>query len=122
MFLSWILIFFSLVITGLIFGLMALGVRNRRDVKEMGDSLDSKAASMDASARALLEELKDNKEQQSAILERLKNLETIVTSEMWDVIQKNEVPESVDHLLEINEDPTDITNEEKVKNIAKKVR
>ena len=107
--------------TLLLFGLMAIGYKNRIERKTFEQSLRTQTNSLDSNSKETLKVLQAQQEQQQKIIDRLQNLETIVTSEAWDAIKDGESKEVIDLLLNENESE-DISSDEKAKKIAKKVR
>jgi predicted PurR-regulated permease PerM len=122
--LSWIIIllltmgaFTSLIL----FGMIYFGAKNNKQMNALGDTLNSSNSEMKNNLQQAVKTLETQTDQQQKILSRLKNLETIVTSEAWDAIKKGEDSEHVNLLLH-DEELTEITSEEKAENIAKRIK
>lgn len=112
---------FGLITTLMIFGMIIYGVKNQEKMSNLQKNLDTSAANLEGSAQEMLLALRESKEQQQGILNRLQNLEAIVASEAWDAIQAGEDEKKIDLLLEDKEE-NEPTPEEKAKIIAKRVR
>jgi uncharacterized membrane-anchored protein YhcB (DUF1043 family) len=115
----------GLVIAMLLMGMIVFGTRSRDQMRAIQEDLGMSATSLQGSVRDLLEGLEESRNQQERIMQRLVNLETIVTSETWDVLEKGEKSEHIHELLK--DEPSDEPHEEpsaeeKARRIAKRVR
>ena len=116
-----ILLATSMVSLLILMAIIIFGTRKSSEFKELEKEIGSKAGKLDSESKALWKALKESEAEKEKILERLKNLETIVTSEAWDAIQSGEGAEEIRlHLQEETpEEPSDI---DKASSMAKKVR
>lgn len=109
-------------ITSLIlFGMMYFGAKSRKQIDTLGKNVNTSTTEMKKNQEEVLKSLKSNQKQQENILTRLQNLETIVTSEAWDAINKKEDQEHIELLLKDDEEE-EIGSEEKTQHIAKRIK
>ena len=109
-------------ITSLIlFSMIYFGVRNNKQMNELDKNMNSSTSEMTNNLKKVLESLESNKEQQNKIIERLQNLETIVTSEAWVAINDENDAKNLEIFLE-NENTDEISTEEKAQNLAKRIK
>ena len=88
---EWSLVVFlgmSMVSLVVLMGIIIFGTRKTNEYKVLRKTLDKQAKEVDLDAKELLKVLKKSEEEKEKILERLQNLEAIVTSEAWESIQK----------------------------------
>ncbi|MFY0684546.1 MAG: hypothetical protein JXR20_08340 [Balneola sp.] len=105
----------------ILFGMIYFGAKNSKQMDTLGKNVNSSTSEMKNNLEKVLNSIESNQEQQENILSRLQNLETIVTSEAWEAINKNEDPEYIDLLLKDDEEE-EISSEEKTQNIAKRIK
>lgn len=102
-------------------GMIIFGNRKTVEYEELEKTLDKKAKDHDLDAKELWKALKKSEEEKEQILKRLKNLETIVTSEAYEAIKSGEEPEKIQ--LHIEEEETEELNDsDKAAKISKRVR
>jgi hypothetical protein len=115
----------SLVVGMLLMGMIVFGARSRDQMRAIQEDLGMSATNLQGSVRDLLEALEESRNQQERITKRLENLETIVTSDMWDALKPDEKSGRIPDLLkeeppeELSEEPS---AEEKARRIARRVR
>ncbi len=109
-------------ITSLILFLMIyLGARNNQKMKALNKNMNLSTSETKENLLKVLESLEENKNQQDRIIDRLQNLETIVTSEAWEAIKEGRDSEHINLLLDDVEDD-EISFEEKAEHIAKRIK
>lgn len=110
------------IISGVLFmGILIFGVKKTSEFKAQEKILDKKAKNLESDSRELWEVLKRSEEEKMQILDRLQNLEAIVTSEAYEAIQSGEDEETVK--LHLDEEETkDLNDSDKAAKIAKRVR
>lgn len=118
---SWLILSMAGVVSIALFAMIAIGAMTRRDFKSLDKNLYDTKSELREDAKELLQSLKESKEQQDRIINRLQNLETIVTSEAWDAIKDGEDAETIQLLMDEEEEQAP-SPEEVAKHIAKKVR
>jgi hypothetical protein len=109
------------ITTLILFSLFYFGAKNNKRMTELDDSLNLSSTETKQDLNKILKFLDSNKERQDRILDRLQNLETIVTSEAWEAIKEGKDSEHVKLLLQ-EEEVDEISNEDKAKNIAKRIK
>jgi len=102
-------------------GILIFGVKKSSEFKELQKMLDRKAKYLDSNTTELWRAFKESEEENGKLLERLKNLEAIVTSEAYEAILSGEEPEKIKLHLE-EEETEDLNDSDKAAKIAKRVR
>lgn len=105
----------------ILFGMMYFGAKNSKQIDTLGKNVHSSTSEMKDNLDKVLKSLESNQKQQENILTRLQNLETIVTSEAWEAINKKEDSEHIGLLLKDDEEE-EISSEEKTQHIAKRIK
>lgn len=121
---DWTTIIFlglSIVSTLLLTGIIIIGARRTGEYKEIQENLSMKSSKLDSDTKALRKALQSSEAERKNILERLQNLEAIVTSEAYDAIKSGEEPENVRIYLD-EEEPEETSDADKAAKIAKRVR
>lgn len=121
---SWLTILIlatSITTAFLLFGMIYFGAKNNKQINDLGKNVDNSTSTMKSNLKKIMDSLESNQEQQKNILNRLENLETIVTSETWDAIKKGESKEHIGLLLE-DDEIDEISIEEKAQMIAKRIK
>lgn len=111
----------ALVTTALLFGTILFGAMNRKQMRGLQEDLDASTTSLQGNARDLLQALEQNQHQQERILRRLENLETIVTSEAWEVLQDSDDVEQARLLLN-DAEPEEPDAEDLARHLARRTR
>lgn len=102
-------------------GIIVVGSRKASEFKELQKSLGKKTIDLDSDTKELWKALEKSEEEKRKILERLKNLEAIVTSEAYEAIKSgNDLDSLRIHLKE--ETPEELNDSDKAAEIAKRVR
>ena len=116
-------IFLSAAMVSLVIfmGILILGVKKSSEFKEQAKIIDKKAKYLDSDTKALWKALKASEAEKEEILQRLQNLEAIVTSEAWESIQAGEEPETIKLLLD-DEESQELSDADKATQMAKRVR
>ena len=116
-------IFLSAAMVSLVtfMGILILGVKKSSEFKEQAKIIDKKAKYLDSDTKELWEALKASEAEKAEILQRLQNLEAIVTSDAWESIQSGEESETIKLHLE-DEEPQEINDADKAAQMAKRVR
>lgn len=105
----------------ILFGMIYFGTKNNKQMNALGDTMNSSNSEMKNNLQQAIKALETQTDQQQKILSRLKNLETIVTSEAWDAIKKGEDSERINLLLK-DEEKEEMSSEEQAKNIAMRIK
>lgn len=121
---EWSLVIFliaGMVSLVLLMGIIIFGVKKSSEYKELHKLFGEKDKDLNSTVNKLQKALETSEAEKTQILDRLKNLEAIVTSEAWDSIQSGEDAETT--RLHIEEDePEELTDSDKAARIAKRVR
>ena len=105
----------------ILMSIIIFGTRKTAEYKELQKTLGKKSSELDSDTKALWKALKASESEKEKILERLKNLEAIVTSEAYEAITAGEEQENIQiHLDE--EEPEELNDADKAAKIAKRVR
>ncbi len=116
-----VLIMSGMVSLVLFMGILIFGIKRSSEFKEQAKIIDKKARYLDSDTKALWKALKESEAEKENILERLQNLEAIVTSEAYEAIKSGEEPENI--RLHLEEEETEETSDaDKAATIAKRVR
>lgn len=121
---EWSLVVFlgmGMVSLLLLMGIIIFGTRKTSEYKELQKTLGKKSNELDSDAKELWKALKKSEVEKDKILERLQNLEAIVTSEAYEAIQSGEESETIKLHLEV-EETEDLNDSDKAAKIAKRVR
>lgn len=121
MWVTFIVLATGILTAGLLFGMIYYGVKNQQKLKSMESHLGSSSARLQDRTDQLLEYLEQNREQQDQIVQRLQNLETIVTSEAWDAFQSGEDLTEQSFLLK-DVEPEEADPSEKAKRMARRAK
>ncbi len=105
----------------ILMAIIIFGTRKSSEYKDLEKVIGNKAGKLDADTKALWEALKKSEAEKEQILNRLKNLETIVTSEAWEAIRKAEEKDEIKLHLE-DDEPEELNDADKAERIARKVR
>lgn len=104
-----------------LFGLIYIGAKNRNQLESMESNLKESTSVMKGDFKEIIKALEGSEAQQERILQRLENLETIVTSEAWDAIQAGADQETINLHLE-DEAEEEISSEEATQHIANRIK
>ncbi len=121
---EWSLVVFliaGMVSLVLLMGIIIFGVKKSSEYKELQKLFGEKDKDLNSTVSELRKALKESKGENAQILERLKNLEAIVTSEAWDSIQSGEDAETTRLHIEV-EEQEELNDSDKAARIAKRVR
>ncbi len=121
---EWSLVVFlgmGMVSLLLLMGIIIFGTRKTSEYKELQKTLGKKSNELDSDTKALWKALKASESEKEKILERLQNLEAIVTSEAYESIKSGDEPENIRLHLE-EEEPMELTDADKAAKIAKRIR
>lgn len=121
---EWSLVVFlgmGMVSLLILMGIIIFGTRKTSEYKELEKTLGRKAKDHDLNAKELWKALKASEEEKGKILERLQNLEAIVTSEAYESIKSGEDAENIQLHLE-DEETEELNDSDKVAKISKRVR
>lgn len=102
-------------------GILIFGVKKTSEFKELQKMLDRKAKYLDSNTTELWRAFKESEEENGKLLERLKNLEAIVTSEAYETIVSGDELNDIQIHLE-DEEPEELNDSDKAEKIAKRVR
>ena len=105
----------------LLMGIIIFGVKKSSEYKELQKLFGEKDKNLNSTVSELQKALKESKGENAQILERLKNLEAIVTSETWDSIQSGKDAETTRLHIE-EEELEELNDSDKAARIAKRVR
>lgn len=105
----------------LLMGIIIMGTRKSSEMKELEKMIGKKARDMDSNSGELWKALKKSEEEKEKIFERLQNIETIVTSEVWETIKAGEDEPEI-RLQHDNKEPDDLVDSEKAAMLAKRIR
>lgn len=111
----------GMVSTLILMGIIIFGTRKTAEYKELQKTLGKKSSELDSDTKALWKALKASEDEKEKILERLKNLEAIVTSEAYEAIQAGEESDKIQLHLE-EEETKELNDSDKAAKIAKRVR
>lgn len=104
-----------------LFGMIFYGIKNRKYMESLGENLDESTTVLKGDFKEIRRALEGNEKQQERILNRLQNLETIVTSEAWDAIQAGEDENTIG--LHLNDEEEELPDaEEAARRIARKIK
>ncbi|MDZ7773154.1 MAG: hypothetical protein U5K31_10530 [Balneolaceae bacterium] len=121
MFVAIVVLATGILTAGLLFGMIYYGMKNQRKLQKMESHLGSSSARLQERTDQLVDYLEQNREQQDQIVQRLQNLETIVTSEAWDAIQSGEDLSEQPYLLK-DVEPEQPDPSEKVERMARRTK
>ncbi len=111
----------SMVSLLILMGIIIFGTRKTAEYKELQKTLGKKSSELDSDTKALWKALKVSESEKEKILERLQNLEAIVTSEAYEAIQSGEEKEKIQ--LHLDEEETEEASDaDKAAKIAKRMR
>lgn len=103
-------------------GLAVLAFYEWLKFKKQTTRLGSSAAELESSLTSLREEIGNLQEERRALVQRIQNLETIVTSEVWDTLASDrDLAQAKGPQLELPE-PEDVDESEQAAKIARKLR
>lgn len=111
----------SMVSLVLVMGIIIFGTRKSSEMKEFEKQLGEKARHFNSNASELREALQKSEEEKEKMLQRLQNLEAIVTSEAWEAITNGEEDEKIQLHLD-DEESQELDDADKVARLAKRVR
>ncbi len=121
---SWslaLMIIAAMICFVIFMGIVIFGGRKTAEYKELQKTLGKQTNDLDLNAKELWKALKKSEQEKEKILERLQNLEAIVTSEAYESIKAGEDTETIKlHLDE--EAPKELKDSDKAANMAKRVR
>lgn len=121
---EWSLVIFliaGMVSLVLLMGIIIFGVKKSSEYKELHKLFGEKDKDLNSTVNKLQKALESSEAEKTQILERLKNLEAIVTSEAWDSIQSGEDAETTRLHIE-EEEKEELNDSDKAAKIAKRVR
>ncbi|HCD53462.1 MAG TPA: hypothetical protein DEQ34_13520 [Balneolaceae bacterium] len=111
----------SMVSLVLLMGIIIFGTRRSNEYKEIEKTLGKKTRDIDSDTKELWIAFKKSEEEREKLVQRLQNLEAIVTSEAWESIQKGDESDHIKiHLQEQEKD--ELSDIEKAGKLAKRVR
>ena len=102
-------------------GMIVVGSRKASEYIELQKSLGKKAINLDSNTKELWKALEKSEEEKGKILERLRNLEAIVTSEAYEAIKSGNDSDSLRIHLQ-DETLVELDDSDKAAEIAKRVR
>ena len=105
----------------LLMGIIIFGTRKSNEMKELEKTIGQKTGELGSNNEELWKALKESEAKNELLVERLQNLEAIVTSEAWDAIKSGEDAQNI-HLHLEDEEVDDLEDAEKAARIAKRVR
>lgn len=105
----------------LLMGFIIFGTRKSSEIKDLEQQLGIKARHLMSEADELRLALQKSEEQKEKMLQRLQNLEAIVTSEAWEAITNGEEDEKIQLHLD-DEESQELDDADKVARLAKRVR
>ena len=121
---EWSIVVFlgaSMVSLVLLMGIIIFGTRRSNEYKEIEKTLGKKTRDIDSDTKELWIAFKKSEEEREKLVQRLQNLEAIVTSEAWESIQKGDESDHIKiHLQEQEKD--ELSDIEKAGKLAKRVR
>ena len=109
---------FSLV---LLMGVIIFGVRKSSEMKDLEKKLEKRDQNLDSVFNKLWEALEESEVEKEKILQRLENIEAIVTSESWETAKDKEREKKVELDLD-NVEPEELDDIEKEARSSKRVR
>ena len=111
----------SMVSLVLLMGIIIFGTRRSNEYKEIEKTLGKKTRDIDSDTKELWIAFKKSEEEREKLVQRLQNLEAIVTSEAWESIQKGDESDHIKiHLQE--QETNQVSDIEKAGKLAKRVR
>jgi len=116
---SWIII----PVVGILFVAFKEWLNFKGKQLQLGESTEH----LEEKVNALVEKLKTSEAEKKALLDRIQNLETIVTSQVWDTLATGDQPEAIKK-LEIDavkpqlELPEEDETAERARNLARRLR
>lgn len=116
--LAYLIIAIALVIAFMLFGMIFYGAR--KQLLEIQSEIGASASELKGSAGELAQMLEESERQQERMINRLENLEAIVTSEAWDALQEGDEQEA--RLLLEDGSAEEPNAEEKANDLARRVR
>jgi hypothetical protein len=102
-------------------GIIIFGTKKSSEMKAIEKMVAKKVRIMDTSANELQKALQESEEEKDQMLQRLQNLEAIVTSEIWESANADNSTNKIELDLNIADDEV-LNNELKAANLAKKLR
>ncbi|MEQ8523551.1 hypothetical protein [Gracilimonas sp.] len=102
-------------------GVIIFGTRKTSEMKELEKQIRQNAGELGSSNEELRKALKKSEAKNEQLVERLQNLEAIVTSEAWEAIKNGENDHDIRLHLD-DEETEDLNDAEKAAKIAKRVR
>ena len=92
----------------------------RRDIQDTRIEIEESTTTVQKTISAQSSNVQDLVSTQEKLIERIKHLEAIVTSEQWDTLAKEKRAIATQNLLEIDEPP--ITDEERSASTARQLK
>lgn len=111
----------GMVSTLLLMGIIIFGTRKTNEMKTLEKQMGQNNDGLEERISELQIALRDSEIEKANIMQRLQNLEAIVTSEAWDSIKSGEEAGRV-HLHLEEEAPNEPDDAEKAAKMAKRVR
>ena len=105
----------------ILMGIIIFGTRKSSEKKDLEKMIAEKAGDLDSNSHELWKALKKSEEEKEQILQRVQNLEAIVTSETWESIKAGEDDDKIQLLID-EVDPKELNDAEKAAKMAKRVR
>lgn len=102
-------------------GIIIFGTRKSSEMKEVEKMLAKRTRALDENSHELRKALKESEEEKEQMLQRLQNIEAIVTSEAWESITAGENKQNIQLHLD-DEESEELNDADKAAKMAKRVR